>query len=109
MAISKMPPRTSAEKQKKYRDKLKKENPQKYEEIQKKAKERSARYYEKKRVPILKSTNKNYGINGRLKQETAQLRLQLNTLTKDFKSVQKKTNRQQKNIDKMQADYENLY
>ncbi|CAG4960963.1 unnamed protein product [Parnassius apollo] len=60
-----MPPTTSAEKQKKYRDKLKKENPQKYEEIQKKAKERSARYYEKKRVPILKSTNKSYGINGR--------------------------------------------
>ncbi|CAG5036421.1 unnamed protein product [Parnassius apollo] len=58
-----MPPTTAAEKQKKYRDKLKKENPQKYEEIQKKAKERSARYYEKKRVPILKSTNKNYGIN----------------------------------------------
>ncbi|CAG5036419.1 unnamed protein product [Parnassius apollo] len=37
-----MPPTTAAEKQKKYRDKLKKENPQKYEEIQKKAKERSA-------------------------------------------------------------------
>ncbi|CAG4991370.1 unnamed protein product [Parnassius apollo] len=119
-----MPPTTAAEKQKKYRDKLKKENPQKYEEIQKKVKERCARYYEKKRVNILKSTNKNYGINGRkiekkqkmasqnepgtahtsnskqdnnqltcrnmqrrieyrLKQETAQLRLQLNTLTKD--------------------------
>ncbi|CAG4953615.1 unnamed protein product [Parnassius apollo] len=40
-------------------------------------------------------------IEYRLKQETAQLRLQLNTLTKGFKSLQKKTNM-------MQADYENL-
>lgn len=60
-----MPPMTAAEKQKKYRDRLRNENPQKYTEIQKKAKERSARYYEKKKVPILKSTSKNYGKNGR--------------------------------------------
>ncbi|CAG4943893.1 unnamed protein product [Parnassius apollo] len=43
-------------------------------------------------------------IEYRLEQETAQLRL----LTYSFKSLRKKTNRQQKKIDKMQADYENL-
>ncbi|CAK1587300.1 unnamed protein product [Parnassius mnemosyne] len=44
--LNEMPPMTAAEKQKKYRDKLKRENPEKYEEIQNKAKERSASYYE---------------------------------------------------------------
>lgn len=42
-------PMSAAEKQKKYRERLKKDNPQKYEEVQKKAKERAARHYEKKK------------------------------------------------------------
>ncbi|XP_013196381.1 uncharacterized protein LOC106139472 isoform X2 [Amyelois transitella] len=42
-------PMTAAEKQKKYRERLKNQNPEKLEEIKKKAKERSAQYYEKKK------------------------------------------------------------
>uniref|UniRef100_A0A2A4JBV7 Uncharacterized protein n=1 Tax=Heliothis virescens TaxID=7102 RepID=A0A2A4JBV7_HELVI len=49
LSLSQMAPMTAAEKQKNYRNRLKTQNPEKYHTLQTKAKERSARYYEKKK------------------------------------------------------------
>lgn len=60
-------PMTAAEKQKKYREKLKNENPDKFEETRRKAKHYAYLHdtMKKKRVLILKRTNKNYVKNGK--------------------------------------------